>query len=248
MNEEKFNIEQELTDVILGKPYKIAVGEGKEQRFFFFFPVTLAKKLWLQSLIESLCIDMKIMVKNPYLETLRIAHENKHTCCQILAYHTTPNTKKAFYDIDSIDKRREFFEENLGEEDIATLLVVIFTADKTKHLKIHLGLDKEQERMEKVMEVKRKHGKNNIMFGGKSLCGTFIGQLKEMGYSDDAILFRYGFSYLSLMLADKITSIYLSDEELNELPTSVGGTMLDGNDPASKAAFMAQLKKSGVDV
>lgn len=244
MSNEKGNIEQDLTDVILGKPHDFCVGE----RRIFFFPVTLAKKLVLKHQIELLNTDMRSLKANPYFEAIRLVHENKPVCCEIIAYHATPNTKKAFYDTKAINSLKEYFEKEVSEETVASLLFVIFTSDKTEQLKKYLGLDGEQERMNRVMAVKRKQGKNNIAFGGKSLFGTFIGQLKEKGYSDDDILFRYGYSYLSLMLADKITSIYLSDDELSELPTSVGGTMLDGNDPASKDAFKAQLKKSGVDV
>ena len=35
------------------------------------------------------------------------------------------------------------------------------------------------------------------------------------------------------MIADKITSVYLTDEELQNVSTAAGGTMLDANDPAS---------------
>ena len=35
------------------------------------------------------------------------------------------------------------------------------------------------------------------------------------------------------MLADKITSVYLTDEELQNVSTTAGGTLLDANDPAS---------------
>lgn len=244
MNDNKFNIEQCLTDVILDKPFDFGVGD----RDFCLYPLTLAKKLLLQGQIERLALDMDILKKNPYLEALRVAHENKAVCCEILAYQTAPNTKADFYDTKSIDRRKKFFMADMGEEDVATLLVVILTSDKTEQLTVYLGLDKERERMNLIMKIKHKHGKNNVMFGGKSLFGSFIGQLKEMGYTDDQIRFELGYTYLSMMLADKVTSIYLSDEELKEIPTDMGGAMIDANNPAMKSAVMNMFKQSGVKV
>lgn len=244
MDEAKFNVEQEITDVLIGRQYGFVVG-GES---FRLYPVTLAKKLVLQDKIGQLAIDMGILKKNLHLEALRLATESKAAVCDILSLHATPNSREAFFDTEASEARRDFFAANMATEDIAAMFVVTLTSDKTDTLISHLGLDKERERLEKVMAIKNRRSKNNKSFGGKSLFGAFIGQLKEMGYTDDDILFKHGYTYLRLMLADKITSVYLSDEELEDLPTTEGGTLLDGGDPASKAAFMAQLKKSGVEI
>ena len=244
MNDDKFSIEQCLTDVVLDKPFDFSVGGHN----FSLYPLTLAKKLLLQGQTERLALNMDILKKNLYLETLRVAHENKSVCCEILAYQTAPNTKADFYDTVEINSRKAFFEADMDEEDVATLLVYILSSDKTEQLMEYLGLDEERERMNRIMKIKRKHGKNNIMFGGKSLFGSFIGQLKEMGYTDDQIRFELGYTYLSMMLADKVTSMYLSDEELKEIPTDMGGAMIDAGNPAMKSAVKNMFRQSGVKV
>ncbi len=242
MGDKSFNIENCITDVILDMPFEFSIGG----RGFCLYPVTLAKKLVLKRKIEKLSLDAETLKKNPYLEAIRVAHERKPDCCEILALHATKNTKADFHDTAGINNIKEFFEENMSEEDIATFLVAVLTNDNTERLTRHLGLDKERERLSRVSAIKGRHGKNNLTFGGKSLFGAFIGQLKEKGYTDDQICYEKSYTYLSLILADWITSIYISDEELSDMPTDMGGTMLDGNDPASKAALKELLRQRGV--
>jgi hypothetical protein len=120
----------------------------------------------------------------------------------------------------------------MQDADLAAHLINVLTLDKTADVMEHLGLNKEHERMKKVFEIKRKHNKNSIDFGGLSLFGSFIGQLKEMGYTENEILFELGYSYLQMVLADKVTSVYLSDDELEELPNlAVVNSDMDANNP-----------------
>jgi hypothetical protein len=98
--------------------------------------------------------------------------------------------------------------------------------------------------MGRISEAKK--SKNSISVGGKTLLGSFIGQLKEMGYTDNEIRYELGYHYLQLMLADKMTSVYLTDEELSSLPEECGGNVLDGNDPESFGKLQSLLANRGV--
>lgn len=244
MDKETNNIEYDLADVVIGRPNDFYIGD----RRFSLFPVTLAKKLLLQRQIDSLAIDNDILKANACLEVIRLARKKRDVCCSILAIHTAPNTKRDLFDTEAINERREFLTKETSDDDLATMMYSVLTSDRYDLFMTHLGLDKERADLSRVMDVKRKFSKNNLSFGGKGIFGTFIGQLKEMGYSDDEILFERGYEYLRLMLADKVTSVMLTEEERGELPTSLGGTMLDGNDPNSVATLKERLKKSGVNV
>lgn len=243
------DLEEALSDVLIGRPHEFKVewkqkGMRKQKRFCLY-PVTLAKTMLLRRHVETLNLDNDILSKNPFLEALRVVKERKRTVCTILAYETAPNSKKDLFDMKEITFRRDFFDKHLSDDDMATLLILALD-DKTDKLMKHLGLDKEHERMMKVMAVKQKHDHNSITFGGLSIFGTFIGQLKEMGYSDDEILYEKGYSYLRLMLADKMTQVILTDEESREIPTGLGGGFVDANDPENAKKIMAALKTRGV--
>ena len=230
-------IEYDLADVVIGRPYGFTVG----RKHFYLYPVTLAKMFLLKRQIESLEIDHSILRINPFLEAMRLVKADKETCCTILAYHTAPNTYKDLYDHRAITIRKNYFTKELDDDALASLLIMVLNADKTDRIIKELGLDKERERLNRVMEVKRKHDKNTISFNGLGIFGTFIGQLKEMGYTDNEILYERGYSYLRLMLADKVVTLHLTDEERNELPKEAGGTFMDASDPANAEKILKAM-------
>ena len=233
----KTDIEYELADVVVGMPQDFSVGRHQ----YRLYPVTLGKMFLLKRYIDELDFNQEIARLNPYMEAIRMEKENKETCCQVIAVHTAPNTYKDLFDRKAITARKNVFMKECDDEDIATLMVYALTWDKTDMLLEHVGLKKEAERRNKVMEIKGKD-KNSVSFGGLSIFGRFIGQLKEMGYSDDEILYEKGYCYLRMMLADKIVSLYLTDDELNKLPNDVGGTMIDANDPQAFEKLKGRLK------
>ena len=234
-----------LEDVIIGRPHPFTLG-GRQ---FYLYPVTLAKMFLLHRQVESLGINRSLLNTSPYVEAMRLANHNRDVCCQILAYHTAPNTYNDLYDIEKFNERKEFFMKEMESEDMASLLINLLSTDKTEQFIKHLGLDKERERLAKVMEIKDKNGSGtNITFNGVSVMGAFIQPLMEMGFTDNEILFEKGYTYLRLRLADKVTSIYLTEDERQNVPTSLGGGLLDANDPEAFKELSALMGKYGVNV
>lgn len=242
----KKDIEYELSDTILGTPHDFTVEKGKVSKKFRLYPVTLAKVFLIKRLMDSVDISKEKMLLSPQLEAIRLVREHREVCCHIVSLLATPNTRDDVFDMVARDKRSAFLKKNADDEDLATLIIVSLTWDKTQSLIEYLGLDEENARKKTVMDLKRKNDKNNLTFGGLSMFGTFIGQLKEMGYSDDEVIFEKGYSYLRMMLADKITSVYMTDDEMKQLPDSVGGTMVDANDPDAMYKLRSMLGSRGV--
>lgn len=239
--QKKTDLEYELADVLIGMPHDFSVG----RKHFRIYPVTLAKVFLLGRYMEELKIDRATVKINPYLEALRLAHEKREECCYIIAVHTAPNTYKDLFDRRAIVIRKNFFMKEMDDEDIATMMIYALTWDRTKELSSMLGIDDERKRMHDILAIK-KNDKNSMQFGGVSIFGTFIGQLKEMGYSDDEILYEKGYSYLRLMLMDKIVSTYLTDEELGKIPESKGGKMIQADDPQAMEKLKGLLSSRGV--
>ncbi len=245
MNEKDVrDIERDFADVITGELHGFKVG----QRQFYIYPITLAKVFKSQRMMQKVGINLKLVKLNPYLEALRITETKKEECCKLLALHTIPNTQDSFLDSSMLKDHAEFLLKNLSSEAMAMIFLYTLTSERTEEIIKHFGIDKEREKMSKVMEIKVKNSKNNISLGGKSLFGTFIGQLHEMGYSDNEILYERSYCYLRLMLADKVSSVYLSDEELQSLPTWAGGTLLMADDPNNTQAISDYLAKKGITI
>lgn len=238
------DIEYNLTDAIIERPQEFRVG----RKGFKLYPVTLAKMYLLKRQVDELGVDTDVLKENVYLEALRLAKEKREVCSHILAYHTAPNSYRDLFDSRAVTIRKNIFIKETSDEELAALMIYVLTADKTDEFLRHLGLDAERERMNKVIEAKRKGDKGSLTFGGLSIFGTFIGQLKEMGYSDNEILYEKGYTYLRLMLADKITTIVLTDEERQSLYDSVGGSLIDAGNPESADKVKAVLAERGISV
>lgn len=219
-------IENEIADIIVGRPQEFSVGR-KQYRLY---PVTLAKMYLLRKYMDELSIDMDLLKINPYIEALRLANVKPDLCAGVIAIHATPNTYRDLCDNRAITIRTNAFRK-MKDEDLATLLVLVLSVESTDRITAYLGIDDERKRLEQVMEAKSGKDSNSLSFFGKSVFGSFIEPLKQMGYTDDEILYERGYTYLRLMLADKPTSVYVSDDERKELPSSVGGTMLEADDP-----------------
>lgn len=233
-------LEEVLGDIITGRPHEIRIG-CKTLRLY---PVTLAKSFVLRRLTASLGIDASVLRVNPWVECLRLAERERETVLEVLAVHTGANSAKELFDSRGRAMRRNLLGR-VKTEHLAGLLLSVLTQDRTEEVMEALGLSAEKEREQEVMKVKLEGGRNNLSFGGRSLFGGFIGQLKELGYSDEEIVFERGLSYLRLMLADKAMSVYVSDGELERLPQSVGGKLLDGDDDAAVEQLAALIKQGG---
>ena len=238
------DVERDYACLITGELHGFQVA----QKQFYVYPNTLAKILKVQQLVKELNINVLLIHLNPYIEAVRLSDKKKVECCKLLAVYTTPNTKECFLDTAAQKERAEFFVNTLAKEAVAMLLLYALTADRTEDIQKHFGIDKEREKMAKVMEVKAKNSKNSISYGGKSLFGTFFGQLHEMHYTDTEIIYERPYSFLRLMLADKVGSVIVNDEELQSIPTWAGGTLLVADDPKNSEAIADMLAKRGIDI
>lgn len=245
MNDENNNssyIDGDLADVITGRPHGFCVGE----RAFRVFPITLGKMLELRPLIEVSGMESIVKCKNPYLSMLRLVREKRELCATILAIHTLENSRQGLHDREAVKWRTDFFCSEIDDEDMASLLTTVLTSDRTADIASCLGIDKELEKMSEAMRFK-KQNRNSLSFGGKSIFGSFIAPLKEMGFSVDEIVFECGYSFLRLILMDRQVSVYMSDDELDLLGGSAGA-LIDSEDADADRQLEAFFASKGVDI
>lgn len=235
--------EYDIFDIIIGKPHVIYVGKKP----ICLYPVTFAKTILLKSYMTELSLNVDIINLNSQLEVHRLVVEKREVCCSILAIHSAPNTQKDLFNIKARAERTNVFMK-MSDSDLAALLSYVLSSDKTHEAFKYLGLDKEQERLKEIMEIKKK-SPNCMSFDGLSLFGTFIVQLKEMGFTHNEILYECGYTFLRLMLADKPTSIYLTDEEVEKIPALVADSgSMDANNPAMTEQILGRLANRGLTV
>lgn len=224
-------IESYLADTIMERPYGFSVGE----QHFFLYPVTLGKMYLLQRQMENLDINEKSLRMNVSLEVLRLAREKKDECLTIICYHTC-KTKDEVFDAMLMAERKALFAKEMSDEDIAALMIIVLTTDRTEEVIRHFKIDKEKDKLRIISEVKEKSDKNSLTFGGNTIYGTFIQPLIEMGLTYEEIVWQRSYANLKLLLADKTASVYLSEEEMKKIPAWVktGTKTIKADDPKNK--------------
>lgn len=221
-----------LTDMPLG----IQVGK----RHLFLYPQTLGRMYLTAQLIERLCVNQKNMRVAPFMEAIRIVKEHKEECCKLIAYYTLLK-KSEMLNSRIVKARENVFLKSCDDEDIATILISILSDNKLNEIIKETNIDKEEERMRKINSAKS--SENQYVFGGKSIWGSIVDVACERyGWTLDYVVWEISYNNLTLMLKDKITSIYLSDEERkNAHIPSANERVFDGN---NKEDIMALVRES----
>lgn len=228
-----YSIDMDIADTIMGIPRGFKVSN----RQFYFYPVTLGKTYLLSRLISSLDINQDIIRSNPYMEALRLCREKRDIICRMLSYHTI-NKKKELFNNDLIQERCNFFHKELDDESMAQLLIIILPEGDISQFIKHLGIDKEKEWQSKAMRAKKNN--NSLVFGGKSIYGTLIDSACERyGWTFEYVVWGISYANLQLLLADSVTSIYLSDEERKRANVPKDRNIIKADDPANMERIKA---------
>lgn len=235
MNTSK-QIEMNVSDAITEKPIRFGVGKRK----FSVYPPTLGKMQILKSLYFAINVNAELLAANPLAETLRICKESPGIVCQIIAYSTFSD-KESMQDTDKVLQRAKLIEGNATVEDLATILSIILSSDKTEEFIKYFGIDADKEQRVKISRIKGDG--NSLTFGGKSIYGLLIDfACQRYGWTMDYVLWGISYVNLNMLFADAITTVYLSDEERKKLGMGVGD-VINADDPANKELMRKMLSE-----
>ena len=204
--------------------------------------MTLGKMYLTSQLIESMDVNRENLMIDPFVEALRIINTKREESCRLIAYHTI-KTKEELLNNRIVDVQQKLISK-FPNQDIATLLICILKNNSYQAIVEGAGIDKESKRMSKVNAAKSASGQ--FIFGGKTVWGSLIDAACERyGWTFDYVVWDISYNNLTLMLKDKITSIYLSDDERKRahLP-SEDEEFIDGND---KEAVMKAVRESEME-
>lgn len=227
-----------IANVLTDTPIYFTIGEKR----LCVYPPTLGKMYLISQILDSLGINKDNLSINPFLEIMRVVKAKRKECCKLLAYHIT-DKREDLLDIEWMEKMSGYLNRITDDEDLTTLLVVILNESSLENIVSMTGIDKETERMSKVSAAK--DTKSQYVFGGKTIWGSMIDVACERyGWSYDYVVWGISYNNLTLMLKDKITSIYLSEEEAKKcgIPQQ-SGDYINGNDRESvmMAAMESEL-------
>ena len=131
----------------------------------------------------------------------------------------TCETKAQCYDAAYIKSLMEDLSDATNE-DIATLLIYITTNDHSAEIRKHYGIDEESEGLNAVLRVKS--DKSSMSFGGKTILGALIDPACERyGWTVDYVVWGISYATWRLLMADKVNTVYLTDDERKKIPGRV---------------------------
>lgn len=220
-------IEINVSDALTETPVRFRIGK----RDFSIYPPTLGKTQMLKKLYLELDINAGLLALNPLAETMRVCKEYPDIVCRIISYSTFAD-RKNLLNVEKVYQRASFLKDNTSVEDLATILSVIFSSDKTEEFIKYFGIDADREQKARIGKIKGEG--SSLTFGGKSIYGLLIDfACQRYGWTMDYVLWGISYVNLNMLFADAITTVYLTDEERRQFGKG-GGTVVNADDPGNK--------------
>lgn len=220
--------EQLLLNAILDTAYPFSVGD----KAYRLYPVTLGKELLLKPLLDEAgllpAMDGELLAS----ACMNAARGKRNVSLRIVALNTL-GSRSDLQDEAVVTGRMAELGMELEEDDLASMLLICMREMlKTEDLMKITGIGRDRERMRSVQKVK-KDSPNTVSFGGVSVYGRLLDVACERyGWSMQYVLWGISSANLQLMLADQLTSLYLSNEELNAIDGD--DETIDGDDPSNR--------------
>lgn len=219
------DIELELIDALTDKPHQFLV----EKKKFALYPKTLGKMRILQPVYDSLGVNEENVKLDPHLEAIRLCHDKRDSVCLVISYNTFRRKNEILDDM-KVQERAKFFNEHLSVEDLALLLVLVLTDDRTSVFLNYLGIEKDLELKRKIAKIKK--DTNCVSIGGSSIYGALVDfACNRYGWSLDYVLWEISYTNLYLLYSDQPMTINLSIDERKELHIFNDEDVINGDDP-----------------
>ena len=213
--EDKELLEMNIADTIIERPVGFNIGSQQ----FYLYPPTLGITYHLARLFKSLEADARLISANPSLEAIRLCTEKKEIVCRILSNYTF-NRKEDVFDGIKVEARAKELSE-LAAEELATIFTIVLSGDNTEEFIKYFGIDKERLERSRIAAVKKDN--SSVTFGGNSTYGTLIEfACQRYGWTMDYVMWGISYANLKMLMADAITTIYLSEEDRKLLGKGAG--------------------------
>lgn len=231
----KDNINETLADAVMNRPREFFINE---RRFCIWSP-SLGQSFIIQRHLSALKIDTDVVRANPSIEALRLVAQKKEQVCNLIAVYTF-NRYEDFCHSKRIENRATYFSKHLSDEEIAQLLMVIFSEPRLDEYLLLSGIADEQEKQIKISHVKNENG-HTLSLGGKTIFGNLLcPACEKLNLTPFQATWGIPLINLQLLLADAVTSVYLSDEELKKCKITNKSTFVNADDPANASAILKQ--------
>ena len=150
-------------------------------------------------------------------------------CCRLVALWSCADRDEAM-DAGLIEERAAYLDGHVETDELSTLLIELLSSTQVDDFLQSSGIVKEVERLRKVSAYKKN---NTPTFGGKTIFGQLIdAALQRYGWTYEYLVWGISYAALTVLMADKVTQVILSEEERKRIPRHLlDGDVISGDDP-----------------
>ena len=222
----------DISDTLIERPVSFCY----KRRRYSIYPLSLGKLQLCSRLIETLGFDKIRRDGELYSLALKSSQSRRNECLRLVSYVTLPY-------MDCLDE--SLVQERIGKlrrikkNDLASILVLFLTMDKTSDIMSEFGIDRESRRLSEVLKVKEESKGGSVSFGGKSIWGTLVDSACERyGWTYQYTVWGISYCNLQLLLTDHIKTVLLTEEERKKCHISADNTVIKVSDTSSLNDFI----------
>lgn len=214
------------TDILLERRHEFTV-HGKR---YTLYPPSLGITMMVKGGLDTVGLDFDLFAVNPVVAVVACVEAHPLDCCRLIALGTCRSREEAMSS-QEVDRTAKHLHKWLNKEEVASLVLIVISANKVAEFLETSGIGKDAERLRKVSGYK----KNDMpTFGGKTLFGQLVDPACERyGWTYEYAVWGISYAALTALMADRVTSIILTDEEKKKIPKHLleNDTPIKGDDP-----------------
>lgn len=221
-------------DILIERRNEFSCG-GKVYKIY---PPSIGATMMTKGAVERLNLDQALVNANPMAAFLEAAGRDPKQCCRIIALATCSSKDEAMSS-SHIERKAKHLSKNLDTEEIASLLIEVLNNNKAAQFIAESGIERELDNMRRVAKCKKN---DTPSFGGVTIFGQLIDPAMERyGWSYDYAVWGISYAALSVLMADKVTQVFLTDEERKKVPAHLldNGPKFSADNPQDLEKFIA---------
>jgi hypothetical protein len=218
------------TDILLERRHEFKVHDA----LYTLYPPSLGITSMIKASLEGIGIDLQSLATAPAFALLPLIESRPLDCCRIIALATCRGRDEAMSS-KVIDTKAKQIHKWLQPDEIMSLLLIAITNNRVGEFLKESGIEKENGRMRRVASFKKN---DTPMFGGKTIFGQMLDPvLERYGWTYEYAVWGVSYATLTALMADKVTSIILTDDEKKQVPKRLLETedAINGDDPKNWA-------------
>lgn len=218
------------TDILLERRHEFKVHDA----LYTLYPPSLGITAMIKASLDGIGVDLNALAEAPAFALLPLVESRPMDCARIIALATCSSKTEAMSS-KAIDAKSRQITKWLSADELLSLLLIAISNNRVGEFLKDSGIEKEAERLQRVSSYKNN---DTPLFGGKTIFGRLVDPACERyGWTYEYAVWGISYAALTVMMADKVTSVVLTDDEKKKVPKRLleNDDAISGDDPRNWA-------------